>query len=303
MSGPGWRRPQALFGLTVVAALTITRLAAFFVDVDPALPTDAPLLGPSAAHLLGTDPLGRDLFHRMIAATEAFYFPGLLAAAAATAVGVPSGAVVGYWPDSRLAVALRAVLTMVDAWPRLVLVVVVVAIFTASVHDPAAWASARLYVLGLLVGLSWVPAVAGAVAEKVLHFRRAHFVEAARAHGLADRAILGYHILWANCRSLVLRQACTVFGAFLLIETSLSYLGHYGVPAPRPSWGNILSDLRFAVVRSRGLMIDGADVGTALRTAVDQGALLGVLAPTLAIAVSMAGVLALAEHFGRQEAA
>ena len=302
MSGRGWREPPAVFGLAVVAALTITRFAAFFVDVSPALATDAPLLGPSASHLLGTDPLGRDLFTRMIAATEAFYFPGLAAAVAAVLVGVPSGAIVGYWPDSPGAIALRALLTMVDAWPRLVLVVVAVAIFTASVHDPAAWADTRLYVLGLLVGLSWVPAVAGAVAEKVLHFRRERFVEAARAHGLADGAILGYHILWANCRALVLRQACAVFGAFLLVETSLSYLGHYGVPAPRPSWGNILSDLRFAVVRSRGLMIDSADPGAALQTAVEQGALLGVLAPTLAIAISMAGVLALAEHFGRQEA-
>ncbi len=298
-----WTRPQALFGLVVVLVLTGTRAAAFFVDVDPALATDAPLLGPSVSHLLGTDPLGRDLLRRMIAATEAFYFPGLFAAAAAILIGVPAGAVVGYWPRSPAAVGLRAVLTMVDAWPRLVLVVVAVAIFTASVHDPAAWADARLYVLGGLVGASWVPAVAGGVAEKVLHFQREHFVEAARAHGITDGAILGYHILWANCRDLVLRQACTVFGAFLLVETSLSYLGHYGVPAPRPSWGNILADLRFAVVRSRGLMSDQDGLLDALTIAVREGALLGMLAPTLAIALSMAGVLALAEHFGRREAA
>ena len=302
MSRPSWLRAQAIFGISVVGLLTLARLAACFVDVDPTVPTDLPLLGPSAAHLLGTDPLGRDLLARMVASTEAFYFPGLAAAATAILAGVPAGAVVGYWPESPAAVGLRALLTMVDAWPRLVLVVVAVAIFTASVHDPAAWADTRLYVLGLLVGLSWLPAVAGAVAEKVLHFRREHFVEAARAHGITDAAILGYHILWANCRDLVLRQACTVFGAFLLVETSLSYLGHYGVPAPRPSWGNILADLRFAVVRSRGLMSDQAGWFDSLRVAVNDGALLGVVAPTLAIALSMGGVLALAEHFGRREA-
>jgi peptide/nickel transport system permease protein len=302
VSGSTWKRPSAIFGVAVVGLLTAARLAAFFVDVDPALPTDRPLLGPSVAHALGTDTLGRDLFARMIAATEAFYFPGLAAAATAIFAGVPAGAAVGYWPTSWASRALQGVLTMMDAWPRLVLVVVAVAIFTSSVHDPAAWADARLYVLGLLVGLSWVPAVAGAVSEKVQHFRRERFVEAARAHGIADGAILGYHILWANCRDPVLRQACTVFGAFLLVETSLSYLGHYGVPAPRPSWGNILADLRFAIVRSRGLMQDADSLRGAIQAAVEQGALLGVVAPTLAIALSMAGVLALADHFGRREA-
>lgn len=301
MSRPAWTAPQAVFGVAVVAALTAARTAALFVDVDPALPTHEPMLGPSAAHLLGTDPLGRDLLARMVAATEAFYVPGLVAAATAIGLGVPTGALVGYWPGAVASRAARAVLTMIDAWPRLVLVVVAVAIFTASVSDPAAWADARLYVLAVLVGLSWLPAVAGSVAEKVLHFRRAQFVEAARAHGIPDRAILGYHILWANCRELVLRQACTVFGAFLLVETSLSYLGHYGVPAPRPSWGNILADLRFAVSRSRGLMVDSDGLVDAVVTAAQQGGLVGVLAPTLAIALSMGGVLALAQHFNLRE--
>jgi hypothetical protein len=132
----------------------------------------------------------------------------------------------------------------------------------------------------------------------VAHFRRERFIAAARAHGLTDAAILGRHILWANCRELLLRQACAVFGAFLLVETSLSYLGDYGVPQPRPSWGNILADMRSAVVRSGGLAGD-AGWGEAVR----GGGLLGVLVPSLAIVVTIAGALAMAEHFARKDAA
>jgi len=195
---------------------------------------------------------------------------------------------------------------MISAWPRLVLVVVVVAIFTGSVRDPAAWAEVRLYLLGGLVGLSYIPQLGGAVSERVQHFRREQFVEAARAHGLSDRRILLWHILWANCRHLVLRHTCTLFGAFILVETSLSYLGDYGVPPPRPSWGNILAGVRHSVVHSRSLMASSdswspAGLWGGVEQAIQHGGLLGVLAPTIAIAVSIAGVLALAEHYARRD--
>ena len=301
------RRPGAVtvFGFTVGAGLALLRLAAEFVDTDPALVGDTPMLGPSSAHLLGTDPLGRDLLVRMIASSEAFFFPGLFACALAVLLAVPMGAAVGYWPHARGSAVLRAALTIVAAWPRLVLVVVVVAIFTASVSDPASFADVRLFLLGGLVGLSFVPQMANALAERVLFFRREQFVEAARAHGLSDPRILGFHILWANCRNLILRQVCTLFGAWLLVETSLSYLGHYGVPAPRPSWGNILADVRFAVIHTRRLLIPeswtpGA-ILDAVALAVNEGGALAVAAPTIAIAISITGVLALGEHFARRE--
>ncbi len=298
-------RAAAWFGGAVVVGLVLLRIAAIFVSVDPALPTDAPMLGPSWAHPLGTDPLGRDLLRRMVDSSEAFFVPGLFACLVCVALAVPAGAAIGYWPRARASAFLRGVLTIVAAWPRLVLVVVVVAIFTASVSDPAAFAELRLFLLAGLVGLSFVPQMAHALAEKVLFFQREQFVEAARAHGLPDSKILGFHILWANCRNLVLRQVCMLFGSWLLVETSLSYLGHYGVPAPRPSWGNILADVRFSVIHTRRLLIPESwapgDVLNAIGLAIQEGGALAVTAPTLAIAVSITGVLALGEHFARRE--
>jgi peptide/nickel transport system permease protein len=297
---------EGVAGAVVVFLILGMRLVAVFIDVDPGAPTDQPLVGPSFAHLLGTDQLGRDVLERMIESTEAFVVPGVVAVCAALGVGVPLGAGIGFWPRTRSAAVARFGLTIVGAWPRLVLVVVVVAIFMVSVSDPAAWASARLYVLALLVALSFVPQLAHEIAEKVLTFQREEFVEAARAHGIPDSRILFHHILWANCRELVLRQCCLLFASFLLVETSLSYLGDYGVPPPRPSWGNILSDVRSQVIHVRSLArpesLSPGDVLDGLLRAVQEGAALAVLAPTVAIVASIAGLLALARHFAESRA-
>jgi len=298
------RRSWPWFGLGVLGALLLVRIVALFVHVDAGAATDAPLLGPSWGHPFGTDQLGRDVALRMIESTEAFVLPGLLAVVVTLLVGVPMGAGIGFWPGRRLSAAGRFGLTILGAWPRLVLVVVVVAIFTASVSDPAAWAPLRLYLLGVLIALTFVPQLAQELAERVLSFQREQFVEAARAHGLSDRRILGRHILWANCRELILRQCCLVFAAFLLVETSLSYLGDYGVPPPRPSWGNILSDVRSQVIHVRSLLRPDSfapgDVLAGIGRAIDEGAALALIAPTLAIVVSIAGLLALARDLGRR---
>lgn len=299
-------RGRGLFGVIVLAVLVALRIVAVFLDADPAAATDQPLLGPSARHLLGTDQLGRDLLVRMVESTEAFVFPGLVAVLALLLLGVPAGAALGFWPRTRGAAAGRFALTIVGAWPRLVLVVVAVAIFTTTVSDPAAWGGVRLYVLGLLVALTFLPQLAGELSERVLRFQREQFVEAARAHGLSDRRILLVHILWANCRELVLRQCCLLFASFLLVETSLSYLGDYGVPPPRPSWGNILSDMRAQVTHARSLARPDAPtlggVLDGLERAVNDGGLLAVLAPTVAIVISIAGLLALARHLAEARA-
>ncbi len=321
MSGPGpswetqssglrpspWLSGTALLGLSVLFGLILLRLAALSVSVDPSLPTQAPMLPPSWSHLLGTDELGRDLLGRMIVAVEAFFVPGFFACLLCILLGLPAGAAVGYWPRARWTPFLHGALTMLGAWPRLVVVVLVVAIFTASVTDPAAWAGLRLYLLAGLVGLAHVPLLANALMEKVRHFQREQFVEAARAHGVTEWRILGWHILWANCRYLLLRQMCSLFGSFLLVETSLSYLGHYGVPIPRPSWGNILAGVKFNVIHTRTLLQPEAWTPTGLMDAVglaiQDGGLVALAAPTLAIGISVAGIHALALHFQRMDAA
>lgn len=293
----------AVYGFGVVGLLVILRICAIWVDVDPALATTTQMLGPVEGHPLGTDQNGRDVLDRLIASVSAFFGPALFACLAALLIAVPSGALVGFRPRSAPAALLRGLLAMVGAWPRLVVVVLVVAVYT--VNAPADWTTSKIYVLAALVALSYVPQLAHALGERVLYFEREQFVEAARAHGLSDRRILGFHILWANCRFLILRQLCALFGAFILVETSLSYLGHYGVAEPRPSWGNMLAGVKSRVVLNRRLLVPESwtpgDVVEAVTRAVEHGGLLAVLAPTLLIAVSITGVLALGEYFAGRD--
>lgn len=273
------------------------------LDVDPGAAVTTPWSGPSAAYPLGSDHLGRDLLLRLVEGTQTFVGPGLCAALTAAVLGVPLGALVGYWPDAPASSWVRAALTLVASWPRLVLVVVCVSIFTATASDPAAFAAARLYVLALLTGVTAVPQVAEAVAERVARFHREEFVEAARAHGVPERSILVRHILWANCRALIARQATLCGAGFLVIETSLSYLGDYGAPPPRPSWGNVLAGARSRVVHLRAIAFDRWDEGlpAVVESTIRDGAILALLAPSLLIAGTFGALLGVARSLAEDE--
>ncbi|MFH1468626.1 MAG: ABC transporter permease [Pseudomonadota bacterium] len=225
---------SALFGAAVLGLVALAGLLAAFpgllpydiiADVDP---TRAGA-GPSAAHWLGTDHLGRDVAWRLLLATRAFVGPGLLACALASVVGVGAGAIAGYL-GGPVAGLLRYLSTVTASIPRFVLVLLAIAIYGNDT-----------WLIGAVAGLAYSPAVAEAVFARIDSLRRAEFVLAARAHGLSDARILGYHLLWVNCRRMVGRHALNLFAYLLLLETTLSYIGGFGVMEPEPSWGNMLA--------------------------------------------------------------
>ncbi|MCB9762926.1 MAG: ABC transporter permease subunit [Alphaproteobacteria bacterium] len=194
-------------------------------DVDVARASQT----PSVAHLLGTDHLGRDVARRLIAASEAFVGPGLLAAAVATLTGGLGGTAAGWW-GGPVALALRYGFTVVASIPRFVLVLLACAIYGNEVG-----------VIALFAGLAYAPALAEAVFIRLESFRQAEFVLAARAHGVPAWRVLLYHLLWVNCRGLFARHALQVFAFLLLVESTLSYIGGFGVSEPQPSWGNMIA--------------------------------------------------------------
>jgi len=122
--------------------------------------------------------------------------------------------------------------------------------------------------------------VGESVFRKVLHFRSTEFIEAAKAHGMGDFRILFYHILYHNCLAPILRHLITLFGYVLLIETSLSYLGGFGRQEPDPSWGNMVATGR---------------------EYLGQGEVLFVAVPAVAIAVTILGLVSLADAIGEWE--
>ena len=224
-------RPVALAGSAVLGLVVLAGLAGMVLpyDVVAAVDPASAGAGPSGAHWMGTDHLGRDVAWRLALAPRAFVGPGLVAVALATALGVAAGALAGFAGGIPAAV-IRYLSTVTASIPRFVLVLLVV-----TIYGNEGW------LLGAAAGVAWAPAVAEAVHQRIEALTRAEFVLAARAHGLGPGRILLFHLLWVNCRRMVGRQAFHLFGYLLVLETTLSYIGGFGVAEPQPSWGNMLA--------------------------------------------------------------
>jgi peptide/nickel transport system permease protein len=183
---------------------------------------------PSAAHLLGTDFVGRDLLSRIMVGTQAFFLPGLLSVTVSLVLGAAFGVLAGYWPE-RFGTVVGLPLQALEALPKLVLVLLVIALYRPDI-----------YLILLVVGITNVPAAAELLRARIAVLRRKSYIEAALALGLPPWRIILKHVLWLHGRGLVLIQATIGMGEAILIETSLSYLG-FGVQEPRPSWGNMVA--------------------------------------------------------------
>lgn len=185
-------------------------------------------VGPGAGHLLGTDHLGRDVFMRALLACRWFVLPGGLACAIAAVVGVPAGAIAG-WYGGPVEAVMRFLFTVIASVPRFVLILLTLSIYGDAPH-----------VLAAAAGLSFVPLLGEAVRARIEELRTAEYVLASLAHGLSPMRVLGYHLVWAGARHAIARQLFGLFGYFVVLETTLSYIGGFGVQQPEPSWGNML---------------------------------------------------------------
>jgi peptide/nickel transport system permease protein len=234
---PVWWRGEKLdlvyvgYGLAVVALV----FASYLVGALGWLPHDpqamnvalinAPALTPG--HPLGTDFLGRDLLSRLVLGIQAYFVPGLLAVAIALAGGSVLGILAG-WREGWWDRLITYFANLIDSFPRLVLILLVIAAFKPDIY----------YVMAV-VGITSMPVIASLVAGKIAFLRQKSFIEAARALGLPARTVILKHILWYHCRALLVIQATLGMAEAILIETSLSYLG-FGVQEPKPSWGNMV---------------------------------------------------------------
>lgn len=181
----------------------------------------------TASHLLGTDFMGRDILSRLIIGIQAYFLPGLLAIAIALTAGTIFGVLAGYWGGG-LDTTTTYISNLLNSFPRLVLILLMVAAFKPDI-----------YTIMLVVGVTNIPAVASLIRSKILFLKQKNFIEAAMALGLKSWVIIFKHILWHNCRAILIIQATLGMAEAILMETSLSYLG-FGVQEPTPSWGNMV---------------------------------------------------------------
>jgi len=214
--------------LALVALAWVVSLAVGFdvvADVDPGRASVGP--GPDA--WLGTDHLGRDVAWRLVTGSEAFVGPGFIASAVALLLGLPGGALAGYL-GGRTAGTVRYLFAVIGALPRFVLVLLACTIYGS---DPV--------VLAVAAGIAFAPGLGHAVEARIASLRSREFVLATRAHGVGALRTLAWHLLWVNCRALVARQILFLLSFVLVLETTLSYIGGFGIEEPQPSWGNMLA--------------------------------------------------------------
>ncbi len=185
------------------------------------------LVGPSLAHPLGTDDLGRDVLSRMLWGGRISLEVGFVAVGIATIIGIILGSIAGYyggWIDS---VIMRAVDIMLSI-PTIFLVLAVIAILEPSIIN-----------IMVVIGLTGWMEPARLIRAEFISLKEREFVLAARAVGAPDGRIIIKHIL-PNGLSPILVSATMGVGGAILIESALSFLG-LGVQPPTPSWGSLLS--------------------------------------------------------------
>jgi peptide/nickel transport system permease protein len=184
-------------------------------------------LGPTAAHLLGTDESGRDVLARLLAGARVSLTVGVMAMLLAVAVGTAIGTVAGVtggWVDAVLMRLTDAALSV----PALFVVILVLTFLGSSV----------LTLLVAIAATSWM-ATARVIRGEVRVLREQGYVEAARALGATRGTIMRRHLL-PHLVPTVLVAATVGVPTAILTESALSFLG-LGVQPPAASWGNMLS--------------------------------------------------------------
>ena len=228
------RNKLALLGLfTVVALYLIAFLAPLIAPYDPIAQGDLTTTGylpPGPEHWLGTDQFGRDMLSRIIYGARISLAIGFIAVAIAIVLGSLLGAIAGYIGGKIDAVIMRFT-DMVMAFPRLVLLIMIIALFESSVT-----------LIILILGLTQWPGTARLVRGEVLSLREQEYVQAARALGFGRARIIMRHLI-PNVLAPVIVAATLGIGNTIVLEAGLSFLG-MGVQPPTPSWGTLVADGR-----------------------------------------------------------
>jgi peptide/nickel transport system permease protein len=226
------RHRGALVGLAILATLAVLAVAAPWLSArDPirTAPREA-LQPPGARFVLGSDQFGRDVASRVLHGARVSLLVGVISVSIAVGLGAPIGLVSGYY-GGRLDALIMRVMDVMLAFPGILLALAIVSVLSPGLGN-----------VMIAVGLSAVPGYARLVRATVLSAREHLYVEAARALGGRDGAILVRDIL-PNVVAPLIVTATLGLGGAILSAAALSFLG-LGSQPPQPEWGRMLSEGR-----------------------------------------------------------
>lgn len=205
--------------------------APFLAPYDPFyMDTEAILSAPSAAHLLGTDNMGRDILSRIFYGARISLRVSIVSVSIATVAGVILGVAAGYFGRITDGIISR-ILEIMFAFPEVLLALLIMSILGPSLNN-----------IIIAIGIVYTPIFARITRGAVLSVKDSLYVEAARSIGVRDSTIIIRHIL-PNILSPILVQITLSLAFAILSEASLRFLG-IGVEPDIPSWGIMLNNGR-----------------------------------------------------------
>lgn len=229
------RKPLGVVSAAIIALLILAAIFAPLITPYDPIAQDMTIArqGPSAAHWLGTDLLGRDLLTRIIYGGRDSLIGVAEGLGVMLVLSVPVGILAAYLRGA----FDRAVLSIIDivmSIPGILITLASLAIFSNSML-------AAMVTVGVLASAAFTRVFRSAVLAQ----RQEPFVQAAAVTGLPTRLILMRHVL-PQARGTILVQASLFAAATLGIQTGLSFLA-FGPPPPAPTWGGMVAEAASAI--------------------------------------------------------
>ncbi len=238
-----WRKfkkqPVAMGALIFVALLVLVAIfAPFIVPYDPENFFDYDRInqGPSWVHWLGVDPLGRDIFSRIVAGARISLATGFFSVALGGIVGTALGLLAGYYEGWWDRIVMR-ISDVLFAFPGILLALGIVAVLGSSMVNVI-----------VAVSVFSIPAFARLVRGNTLSLKHMTYIEAVRSIGASDWVIVLRHILPGTISAIVVYFSMRM-GTSIITAASLSFLG-MGAQPPTPEWGAMLNEARADMVNA-----------------------------------------------------
>ncbi|HXH13040.1 MAG TPA: ABC transporter permease [Alphaproteobacteria bacterium] len=229
-----WRRllrnRLAIFGGIVILGLGF--LAVFADVLAPSHYTKANFLHayefPNRQFPLGTDPLGRDMLSRIIYGARVSMLVGFVAQFIVVSIGVPVGAVAGYY-GGKVDLLIMRFVDVMYAFPRLLFVILLMSMLGAGLLN-----------IFIAIGLTGWVNIARLTRAQILSLKEREFAEGARAAGAGGVRVLWNHLL-PNALSPIIVAVTFGIPEAIFTEAALSFIG-VGINPPTPSWGQMVGE-------------------------------------------------------------